>query len=161
MTVEKPLEGERPETDFAVTVRCVAAGTTSDCSTETPSLRRNRRVTFAASVGLGFARSNRQSKNEVSAPSAKKRRNPVKVNAPAAVTDSPSGFVTITSTGPASADTVVARISVSVTDCTVAAVRPSVTVAPVKKLWPAIVSAVPPPIGPWSGEMLVKVGGAR
>jgi hypothetical protein len=41
----------------------------------------------------------------------------------------------------------------------VAAVAPNVTVAPVAKFVPVIVTAVPPAVNPLVGEILVTVGG--
>jgi hypothetical protein len=75
---------------------------------------------------------------------------------------SPPGFVTATVTAPAACAGVVAVMLVLLTTTTfVAAALPNVTVAPVAKLVPVIVTAVPPPVGPLFGATLVTVGGAR
>jgi hypothetical protein len=53
----------------------------------------------------------------------------------------------------------VAVIWVALTTTTlVAAVAPNVTVAPVAKFVPVIVTAVPPAVGPLFGAMLLTVG---
>ena len=70
-------------------------------------------------------------------------------------------FVSVTTTSwlpvPAA---VLAVISVSETTLTSVAAEPIVTVAPVRKPLPLIVTAVPPAAGPWGGVMLSTVGGA-
>jgi hypothetical protein len=67
--------------------------------------------------------------------------------------------VTFTVTAPAACAGVVAVIEVSFTTTTfVAAAPPNVTVAPVAKFVPAIVTAVPPIPGPLFGETPVTVG---
>ena len=68
-------------------------------------------------------------------------------------------FVTVTVTEPATPAGVVAVIVVLFTKTTlVAAVPPKVTVAPEAKFAPAIVTAVPPVVGPLFGLTLVTVG---
>ena len=68
--------------------------------------------------------------------------------------------VTVTVTAPALPAGAVAVISVGLTTTTlVAAVAPNVTVAPVAKLVPVIVTAVPPAVKPLFGDTLVTVGG--
>jgi hypothetical protein len=67
--------------------------------------------------------------------------------------------VTVTVTAPALPAGAVAVIEVLLTTTTlVAAVPPNVTVAPVAKFVPLIVTAVPPPVGPLFGETLLTVG---
>jgi hypothetical protein len=67
--------------------------------------------------------------------------------------------VTVTVTAPALPAGEVAVIEVLLTTTTlVAAVAPNVTVAPVAKLVPVIVTAVPPAVGPPIGETLLTVG---
>jgi hypothetical protein len=67
--------------------------------------------------------------------------------------------VTVTVTAPALPAGVVAVIWVALTTTTlVAAVAPNVTVAPVAKFVPVIVTAVPPAVGPLFGAMLLTVG---
>jgi hypothetical protein len=67
--------------------------------------------------------------------------------------------VTVTVTAPAACAGVVAVILVLLTTTTfVAAVPPNVTVAPVAKLVPLIVTAVPPAAGPLFGDTLLTVG---
>jgi hypothetical protein len=67
--------------------------------------------------------------------------------------------VTVTVTAPAEPAGVVAVIEVLLTTTTlVAAALPNVTVAPVAKLVPVIVTAVPPATGPVFGLTLVTVG---
>ena len=69
--------------------------------------------------------------------------------------------VTVTVTAPAACAGVVAVIVVLfVTTTFVAAVPPNVTVAPVAKFVPVIVTAVPPAGGPPLGATLLTVGGA-
>jgi hypothetical protein len=64
-------------------------------------------------------------------------------------------------TAPAVPAGVVAVMVVLFTTVTfVAAAEPNVTVAPVAKLVPVIVTAVPPTIDPPFGDTLVTVGGA-
>jgi hypothetical protein len=70
-----------------------------------------------------------------------------------------SGFVTLTLTAPAAWAGVVAVIDVLVTTMTlVAAVPPNVTVAPLTKFVPVIVTLVLPTVGPEFGETLATVG---
>jgi hypothetical protein len=68
-------------------------------------------------------------------------------------------LVTVTVTAPALPAGVVAVIDVLLTTTTlVAAVLPKVTVAPVAKLVPVMVTAVPPAVDPLFGLTLVTVG---
>jgi hypothetical protein len=68
--------------------------------------------------------------------------------------------VTVTVAAPAVPAGVVAVIVVPFTTATfVAAVLPNVTVAPVAKFVPVIVTAVPPPVDPLFGLTLLTVGG--
>jgi hypothetical protein len=68
--------------------------------------------------------------------------------------------VTVTVTAPALPAGAVAVIEVLLTATTlVAAAVPNVTVAPVAKLVPVMVTAVPPPVDPVFGDTLVTVGG--
>jgi hypothetical protein len=68
--------------------------------------------------------------------------------------------VTVTVTAPALPAGVVAVMVVLFTTATlVAAVPPSVTVAPAAKFVPAIVTAVPPAAVPLFGDTLLTVGG--
>jgi len=72
---------------------------------------------------------------------------------------SPPGFVTITVTAPAECAGVVAVIDVLLTTTTVvAAVPPNVTVAPLAKFVPVIVTPVPPAVDPLFGLTPVTVG---
>jgi hypothetical protein len=72
---------------------------------------------------------------------------------------SPPRLVTVTVTAPATCAGVVAVILVLLTTTTfVAAVPPNVTVAPVAKFVPVIVTAVPPAVVPLFGETLATVG---
>jgi hypothetical protein len=74
--------------------------------------------------------------------------------------DCVSGLVTVTVTAPAAWAGVVAVIVVAFTTVTpVAAVPPIVTVAPLTNPVPAIVTLVPPPIGPEFGVIELTVGG--
>ena len=66
--------------------------------------------------------------------------------------------VTVTVTAPAACAGVVAVIEVLLTTTFVAAVPPNVTVAPVAKFVPVIVTPVPPATGPLFGLTLVTVG---
>jgi hypothetical protein len=67
---------------------------------------------------------------------------------------------TVTVTAPALPAGAVAVIEVLLTTTTlVAAAAPNVTVAPVAKLVPVMVTAVPPPVDPVFGDTLVTVGG--
>ena len=67
--------------------------------------------------------------------------------------------VTVTVTAPALPAGVVAVICVPLTTTTlVAAVPPNVAVAPVAKLVPVIVTAVPPAVDPLFGATLLTVG---
>ena len=69
--------------------------------------------------------------------------------------------MTVTVTAPALPTGVVAVIVVLFTTTTlVAAVPPNVTVAPVTKFVPVIVTAVPPPVDPLFGLTLLTVGWA-
>src|SRR5262249_11645685 len=71
----------------------------------------------------------------------------------------PPGFLTVTATGPAVPAGVVAVIWVPLITVTfVAATLPNVTVAPVTKFIPTIVTAVPPVAGPLLGLTLLTVG---
>lgn len=71
----------------------------------------------------------------------------------------PPVFVTATVTAPAAWDGVFAVMLVELTTTTlVAAVPPKVTVAPVAKFVPVIVTAVPPAVVPLVGDTLVTVG---
>jgi hypothetical protein len=73
----------------------------------------------------------------------------------------PLGLFTLTVTAPAVPAGVVAVICVALTTTTlVAAVVPTVTVAPVAKFVPVIVTGVPPAVGPLFGETALTVGGA-
>jgi hypothetical protein len=73
---------------------------------------------------------------------------------------SPLVLVTVTFTVPALSAGVVAVIVVLFTTTTfVAAAVPNVTVAPVRKFVPVIVTAVPPARPPLLGLMLLSVGG--
>jgi hypothetical protein len=74
---------------------------------------------------------------------------------------SPLVLVTVTVTAPALAAGVVTVIEVLLTTTTlVAGVDPNLTVAPVAKLVPVIVTAAPPATDPLFGDTLVTVGGA-
>jgi hypothetical protein len=67
--------------------------------------------------------------------------------------------VTVTVTAPtACAGVVAVRVVLLLTTTLVAAVPPNVTVAPVAKFVPVIVTAVPPAAAPLFGETLVTVG---
>jgi hypothetical protein len=69
-------------------------------------------------------------------------------------------FVTVTVTAPALPAGVVAVICVALTTTTfVAAVPPNVTVAPLAKFVPVMVTAVPPAVDPVFGDTLLTVGG--
>jgi hypothetical protein len=69
--------------------------------------------------------------------------------------------VTVTVTAPAACAGVVAVIEVLLTTTTLlAAVPPNVTVAPLAKFVPVIVTAVPPDVDPVLGDTLLTVGGA-
>jgi hypothetical protein len=71
-------------------------------------------------------------------------------------------LVTVTVTAPADPAVVVAVILVLLTTATlVAAALPKVTVAPVAKFVPVMVTAVPPAATPLLGETLVTVGLTR
>ena len=68
--------------------------------------------------------------------------------------------VTVTVTAPALPAGVVAVICVPLTTTTfVAAAPPNVTVAPVAKFVPVIVTAVPPAVDPLFGDTPLTVGG--
>lgn len=72
----------------------------------------------------------------------------------------PPGLVTVTVAAPEVPAGVVAVICVALTTTTlVADAVPIVTVAPATNLVPAIVTDVPPAIGPLFGEILLTVGG--
>ena len=73
----------------------------------------------------------------------------------------PPTSVTITSCGPAALAAVLAVISVAETTATEVAALPIVTVDPVRKPLPLILTEVPPAVGPWVGVMLSTLGGAR
>jgi hypothetical protein len=78
---------------------------------------------------------------------------------PVSVPASNPGLVTTTSTAPAAvAGGVVAVIVVEFTTVAVAALPPKVTVAPVAKFVPPIVTEVPPACGPLFGATDVTVG---
>ncbi len=71
-----------------------------------------------------------------------------------------SGLVTVTSTGPGAWAGVVTVMVVALTTVTpVAAMPPKVTVAPLTKFVPVIVTTVPPVSGPLFGETELTVGG--
>ena len=71
----------------------------------------------------------------------------------------PLGLVTVTVAAPALPAGVVAVIEVLLTTTTlVAAVPPNVTVAPLAKFVPVIVTAVPPDVGPLLGLTPLTVG---
>lgn len=73
----------------------------------------------------------------------------------------PPALVTVTVTAPAAPAGVVAVMVVAFTTVTpVAAVLPNLTVAPVAKFVPVIVTAVPPSVEPLAGDTLVTVGTA-
>ena len=74
--------------------------------------------------------------------------------------EGPPASVTITSWAPAGLAAVLAVISVSETTVTAVAAAPIVTVDPVRKPLPLIVTEVPPAVGPWVGSIEVTVGGA-
>jgi hypothetical protein len=83
------------------------------------------------------------------------------VNAFARLPFSPLGLVTDTAAAPALPAGVVAVIVVLlITTTLVAAAAPNVTVVPVAKFVPVIVTAVPPAVVPLFGLKLVTVGGA-
>ena len=85
----------------------------------------------------------------------------VYVNPLASVELCRSGLVTSTLTAPAVCAGVVAVIVVGLLTVTfVAAVPPKLTVAPVEKFDPLIVTAVPPVVGPLSGVMPLTLGGS-
>jgi hypothetical protein len=82
------------------------------------------------------------------------------VNAPARLPLTPPELVTVTATVPALSAGVVAVIDVLLVTVTpVAATLPNVTVSPVAKFVPVIVTDVPPASGPPFGVTLVTVGG--
>ncbi len=71
-----------------------------------------------------------------------------------------SGLVTTTSTAPAAWAGVMTSMVVAFCQVTpAAAVPPKVTVAPLTKSVPVIVTAVPPAVGPLVGATEVTVGG--
>jgi hypothetical protein len=70
-----------------------------------------------------------------------------------------SGFLTITSTVPGAWAGVVARSCVALLKTTAAGVCPKVTVAPLWKSVPVMVTTVPPTTGPEFGKTLLMVGG--
>src|SRR5438067_818125 len=71
----------------------------------------------------------------------------------------PSGFVTTTLTTPSACNGTTAVIVVALSDVTVAAVPPIVTVAPLVKLVPAIVTDAPPAARSNAGAIDSVVGG--
>ena len=77
------------------------------------------------------------------------------------IVDLRPGTYTVTVTAPVLPAGVLAVIVVLFTTTTfVAAVPPNVTVPPVAKFVPVMVTPVPPDVGPLLGETLVTVGGA-
>ena len=75
------------------------------------------------------------------------------------VADWPPDSVTRTSRAPAAPAGVLAVIDVALATTTlVAAVPPTVTVAPAAKLVPVSVTVVPPVVGPDAGDTAVSVG---
>jgi hypothetical protein len=84
-----------------------------------------------------------------------------KVNPLARLPLSPLLLVTVTVTAPVLPAGVVAVMVVVLTTVTpVAAVDPNVTIAPLAKLVPVMVTALPPASGPPLGDTLLTVGGA-
>ena len=79
----------------------------------------------------------------------------------AQVPDCVSGLVTTTLTVPAACALVVPVRVVLVTVTAVRATPPTVAVAPVWKLAPLIVTAVPPVVGPLAGEIELTEGAAE
>ena len=76
--------------------------------------------------------------------------------------DWPYGLVTTTSLAPTVLAGAVAVIEVALTQVTpVAAMPPIVTVAPLTKPPPAMVTIVPPATSPLAGEILITVGVGR
>jgi hypothetical protein len=68
-------------------------------------------------------------------------------------------FVTVTLTAPGEDAGVMAVIWVELFTVTeVARVPPKDTVAPTSKLFPVMVTEVPPPVGPLAGETLARSG---
>jgi hypothetical protein len=85
---------------------------------------------------------------------------PSNVKAPSKVSDLVSGFVTLTSTLPGSCTGVTASMLVEVTELIFAAgTSPNRTLAPFWMSVPAVVTVVPPVVGPEAGEMPVSFGG--
>ena len=81
------------------------------------------------------------------------------MNPPVFVPVCVSGFVTTTSAAPSEPDGVVAVIDVAETNATfVAAAPPNVTVAPLTKFVPVMVTTVRPVVGPPIGDTAVTVG---
>ena len=71
----------------------------------------------------------------------------------------PSGLMTVTSTEPAEPDGVVAVSRVAeLNDTLLADLLPNLTVAPLWKFAPVIVTLVPPAMGPLAGEIALTVG---
>ena len=81
------------------------------------------------------------------------------VKAETRVAAPPSGLVTLMATRPALPAGVRAVIAVVVSCCTVPAVAPKRTTAPVWKPVPVITTSVPPAVGPLTGDEPVIVGG--
>jgi hypothetical protein len=82
------------------------------------------------------------------------------VKQPEQVALCPSGFATTTFTDPAAREVVVPVIAVGLVVATVNAAPPNATVAPVWKPLPAIVTDVPPAVGPLVGVIDATVGAA-
>lgn len=72
--------------------------------------------------------------------------------------DCASGFVTTTLTGPDTPTGRVNTIDVGLTEVTVATAGPTVTIAPLTKSVPSIVTEMPPAVVPLFGVMFVIVG---
>jgi hypothetical protein len=84
---------------------------------------------------------------------------PANVKATSKVSDLVSGFVTVTSTLPASCTGVTASMLVEVTELIFAAgTFPNTTVAPCWKSVPVMATVVPPVVGPEAGERPVSFG---
>ena len=74
----------------------------------------------------------------------------------------PSGFVTTTLAAPVVRCAVIAVIEVALTTLTLDGVTPPiVSVAPVTKFVPVMVTLVPPMLAPMAGVMFVTVGAGR
>ena len=78
----------------------------------------------------------------------------------ASVAVCPSGLVTLTATAPVPAGLMAEILFGEMTMTLVADAGPNVTAAPIRKLAPVKVTAVPPELAPVDGETLVKEGGA-